>query len=100
MVETSYATRISIDLGRLLWDERQVVRQVATQMPSENARLHEGHLRQSQVLIQERVVEVLLLPLLVRFDDELPSRVGEFDRAAFPLDKMFRGDLLPVNQCD
>ena len=80
--------------------ERQIIRKIAAQMPGQDARLDERHLSHAQVLFQQRMVEALLFPFLVRFDDELATRVRELDRAAFPLVEVSRADLLAIDERD
>ena len=46
------------------------------------------------------MLERFLFAFLIRLDDEFAAGVAEFHRAAFAFHKMFRRDLLPVDERD
>ena len=83
-----------------LGHEGNVIRQVTAQIAGQDARLHKGELRNAKFLIQQRVRESLLFALLICFDDALPPSIGELHRATFARAKIFRADLLPVDEGD
>ena len=77
-----------------------IVGKIAPQMAREDSCLNIRQLRDPQRLIQQRMIQRLLLAFLIRLDDKSATGVGELNCTAFAFFKMFRSDLLPVDQCD
>src|SRR6266481_110633 len=82
----------------LLGHQRKIVREVSAQVPCQDTGLHKWHLRQTEILIQQRMRQRVLLAFPIRFDDQLSSRVGELHHSAFSLREVFGCNLLSVYQ--
>ena len=91
---------LSWELPILFWDQWDIVGNVASQVPGQNSSLNEGHLGDAQILVEERVSEGFLLPLLIGSDHNLTSLLGEFHGTSFPLFEMFDAKLLAVDESD
>ncbi len=84
----------------LLWNERQIVGNVASQVAGENPCLHKGNLPDTNLLAEQRVVERFLFAFLIGLDNELPPLVREFNGASFPVFKISGANLLAIDERD
>src|SRR5689334_7590170 len=69
-------------------------------MTRENTRLDKRKLRDAEFLFEQRMCEFLLFAFLVRLYSALAPGVGELHRAALARSKIFRADLLAIDECD
>ena len=86
--------------GGLFGYQRHIVEYVAPKMASQDAGLDKGKLGDTEVLVQQRMIEAFLFPFLIGLYYALAANVGELHGSALPFRKVAWVDLLPVDKSD